>query len=52
MTIPQTALYLLEKLSKEAICRAHDGIFGGHNDTIKAYLKLIFLLLAKMTARH
>jgi len=37
---PWTALYLLSKYHNEAICEAHDSIFGGHNVTQKTYLKI------------
>jgi IS30 family transposase len=37
---PQTALYLLAKYCKEAMCEAHDSIFRGHNATPKTYLKI------------
>jgi hypothetical protein len=37
---PRTALYLPSKYRTEAMCEAHDGIFGGHNATHKTYLKI------------
>jgi hypothetical protein len=37
---PRTVLYLPEKYQKEAMCEAHDSIFGGHNTTQKTYLKI------------
>jgi hypothetical protein len=35
---PRTALYLPSRYCKEAMCEAHDSIFGGHNATQKTYL--------------
>jgi len=32
------ALYLPSRYRKEAMCEAHDGIYGGHNTTQKTYL--------------
>jgi hypothetical protein len=37
---PRTVLYLPEKYQKEAMCEAHDSIFGGHKTTQKTYLKI------------
>jgi hypothetical protein len=37
---PRMALYLPAKYWKEAMCEAHDGIFGGHNAAHKIYLKI------------
>jgi hypothetical protein len=37
---PRMALYLPSKYCKEAMCEAHDRIFGGHNATQKMYLKI------------
>ncbi len=37
---PRMALYLSEKYRKEAMCEAHDSIFGGHNATQKTYIKI------------
>jgi len=37
---PWTALYLPAWYRKEAMCRAYDGIYGGHNATHKTYLKI------------
>jgi hypothetical protein len=37
---PRPALYLPERYRKEAMCEAHNGIFGGHNAAHKTYLKI------------
>jgi len=37
---PRTALWLPEKYRKQAICDAHDHIFGGHNAALKTYIKI------------
>jgi len=37
---PRTALYLPARYRKEAMCKAHDGVFGGHNAPHKTYLKI------------
>ncbi len=37
---PRTPLYLPEKYHKDAMCKAHDSIFGGHNAMQKTYLKI------------
>jgi hypothetical protein len=37
---PRKILYLPEDYRKEALCKAHDGIFGLCNTTLKTYLKI------------
>jgi transposase InsO family protein len=37
---PRTALYLPSRYRKEAMCEAHDGVFGGHNAAHKTYIKI------------
>ncbi len=37
---PRTALYLPEQYQKEAIYKAHYGVFGRHNANQKTYLKI------------
>jgi hypothetical protein len=37
---PRTALLLPQKYQKEALCKAHNSIFGGHNATLKTYIKI------------
>jgi hypothetical protein len=37
---PRTALLLLNKYQKEALCEAHNSIFGGHDANLKTYLKI------------
>jgi hypothetical protein len=37
---PRTALYLPSRYRKEALCEAHERIYGGHNATHKTYLKI------------
>jgi len=37
---PRTALYLPSRYRKEAMCKAHDSILGGHNVAHKTYLKI------------
>jgi hypothetical protein len=44
---PRTALLLLQKYQKEALCEAHDSIFGGHDVTLKTYLKVTSSYLAQ-----
>jgi hypothetical protein len=36
----RTALLLPRKYQKEALCEAHNSIFGGHNATLKTYIKI------------
>jgi hypothetical protein len=36
----RTALFLPQKYQKEALCKAHNSIFGGHNATLKTYIKI------------
>jgi len=38
---PRTALLLPTKYQKEALCKAHNSIFGGHNATLKTYIKIM-----------
>jgi hypothetical protein len=37
---PRTALLLPKNYQKEALCEAHNSIFGGHNATLKTYIKI------------
>jgi len=37
---PRTALLLPKKYQKEALCKAHNSIFGGHDATLKTYIKI------------
>ncbi len=37
---PRTALYLPTRYWKEAMCKTHDSILGGHNAAHKTYLKI------------
>jgi Integrase zinc binding domain len=37
---PRTALLLPRKYHKEALCEAHNSIFGGHDATLKTYIKI------------
>jgi Integrase zinc binding domain len=37
---PRTALLLPRKYQKEAPCEAHNSIFGGHDATLKTYMKI------------
>jgi hypothetical protein len=37
---PRTALYLPSRYRKEAMCEAHDRIYGGHYATHKTYMKI------------
>jgi transposase InsO family protein len=37
---PRTALYLPEKYRKMALCEAHNHQFGGHNATLKTYIRI------------
>jgi len=37
---PRTALILPKKYQKEAICKAHNSIFGRHDATLKTYIKI------------
>ncbi len=37
---PRTALLLPKKYQKEALCEAHNSIFGGHDATLKTYIKI------------
>jgi hypothetical protein len=37
---PRTALLLPKKYQKEALCEAHNSIFGGHDANLKTYMKL------------
>jgi Integrase zinc binding domain/Integrase core domain len=37
---PRTALLLPRKYQKEALCEANNSIFGGHNATLKTYIKI------------
>jgi hypothetical protein len=37
---PRTALLLPRKYQKEALCEAHNSIFGGHHATLKTYIKI------------
>jgi hypothetical protein len=46
------ALYLPEKYRKEAMCEAHDSIFGGHNATQKTHQNFYFVLLTKDAPIH
>jgi hypothetical protein len=46
------ALYLPEKYRKEAMCEAHDSIFGGHNATQKTHQNFYFVLLTKEALIH
>jgi hypothetical protein len=38
---PRTALLLPKKYQKEALCKAHNSIFGGHDATLKTYIKIM-----------
>jgi hypothetical protein len=37
---PRTALLLPKKYQKEALCEAHNSIFGGHDANLKTYMKI------------
>jgi hypothetical protein len=37
---PRTALLLPRKHQKEALCEAHNSIFGGHDAALKTYMKI------------
>ncbi len=37
---PRTALLLPQKYQKEALCEAHNIIFGGHDATLKTYITI------------
>jgi hypothetical protein len=37
---PRMALLLPQKYQKEALCEAHNSIFGGPNSTLKTYIKI------------
>ncbi len=37
---PRTALLLPKKYQKEALCEAHNSIFGGHDANLKTYIKI------------
>jgi hypothetical protein len=37
---PRNALLLPSKYQKEALCEAHNSIFGGHDTTLKMYIKI------------
>jgi hypothetical protein len=37
---PRTALLLPRKYQKEALCEAHNSIFGGYDTTLKMYIKI------------
>jgi hypothetical protein len=37
---PRTALLLPKKYQKEALCEAHNSIFGSHDATLKMYVKV------------
>jgi hypothetical protein len=37
---PRMALLLPKKYQKEAPCEAHNSIFGGHDATLKTYIKI------------
>jgi hypothetical protein len=37
---PRTALLLSKKYQKEALCEAHNSIFGGHDANLKTYMKI------------
>jgi hypothetical protein len=37
---PRTALLLPRKYQKEALCKAHNSIFGGHDANLKTYMKI------------
>ncbi len=37
---PRTALLLPKKYQKEALCKAHNSIFGGHDASLKTYMKI------------
>ena len=37
---PRTALLLPKKYRKEALCEAHNSIFGGHDANLKTYMKI------------
>ena len=37
---PRTALLLPKKYQKEALCEAHNSIFGGHDASLKTYMKI------------
>ncbi len=37
---PRMALYLPSRYRKEAMCEAHDRVFGGHNAAHKTYMKI------------
>ncbi len=45
---PRTALLLPKKYQKEALCEAHNSIFGGHDANLKTYENLIVILLARI----
>jgi hypothetical protein len=40
LNYPRTALYLPTRYRKEAMCKAHNSILGGHNASHKTYLKI------------
>jgi hypothetical protein len=40
---PWTALVLPRKYQKEALCEAHNSIYGGHDATLKMYIKITSL---------
>jgi hypothetical protein len=37
---PRTALLLPQRNQKEALCEAHNSIFGGHDTNLKTYMKI------------
>jgi len=37
---PRTALLLPQKYQKEALCEAHNSIFGSHDSNLKTYMKI------------
>ena len=37
---PRNALWLPQKYRKQAICEAHNKMFGGHNAALKTFLKI------------
>jgi Integrase zinc binding domain len=37
---PRTALLLPKRYQKEALCEAHNSIFGGHDANLKTYMKI------------
>jgi hypothetical protein len=52
LQISQTALLLPRKYQKEALCDAHNSIFGGHDANLKTYMKISSIIfLARIVQR-